>query len=195
MWFTGTDIKAIEELESGSDRSAAIIACALVDARLSAILRRVLHRDDDPYSSKIRYQVFEPEGPLGSFSAKAKIFYLLKLLSLEAHQDLSLLIKMRNDFAHYSAHDSFESQSMKDRCFNLKLVDKLVRGPAAWWGGQEIDSMSSGETEAYVALNLVDHKSAKETARGRYISTAKLFVAACFLFDSRQSADHRTLLI
>jgi hypothetical protein len=58
MWLTeDEDIKAIEEIEGGTDRVVAVVAGAIVDARLSNIIRLQLHRDDTEYSSAVRKEI------------------------------------------------------------------------------------------------------------------------------------------
>jgi DNA-binding MltR family transcriptional regulator len=182
MWFTDHDLEAIEELDKGTDRSAAIIALALIDARLSEVLRKKLTPDDSSYSARIRKQLFRPDGALGSFSARICLCHLMGVLTAEAHTDLIILAKIRNDFARYAKHDNFECESIRARCNNLKLINNRLRGVAAWAGTTPIDSISSNQKNNYVALNLVNHELILSNPRQRYTVTAKLFVAACHLF-------------
>jgi mannitol operon repressor len=56
--------------------------------------------------------------PLGSFSARIAACFALGLISDGEHHDLTLLRKIRNDFAH-SVHTSFSTPSVTSRCSQL----------------------------------------------------------------------------
>jgi len=53
--------------------------------------------------------------PLGAFSARITTCYALGLISKAEHDDLHVLRRIRNDFAH-NIHASFKTQSIIDRC-------------------------------------------------------------------------------
>ena len=57
--------------------------------------------------------------PLGTFSSEITAAYLLGLLSTDEHNDLKLIRKIRNDFAH-EVETTFNTPSVVDRCKLLK---------------------------------------------------------------------------
>jgi DNA-binding MltR family transcriptional regulator len=77
-----------------ADRTAAIIAATVVEARLSSALEKRFQRDE-----KIQSEFFRSSGPLGSFSAKIDLAYLMGSLTKDAWHDLDLMKNIRNKFA------------------------------------------------------------------------------------------------
>jgi hypothetical protein len=98
---------------------------------------------------------------------------LLNLFTTEAYDDLIVMKKIRNDFAHKPEMLNFATGSIKDRCFNLKLVDKLV-------GDISADELDALHADPIKALNLdppnrfTGASDALKDARQRYIMTAQL---------------------
>lgn len=120
MWFMKDTVGALDELEEGSDRTIGVVAGAIVNSFLTDALKNELSRDDTPYSKDIQNNVFQPDGPLGNFGAKIWMAYLLGYFTQDAHDDLLNFKYIRNLFAHYSEHNSFHTQRIKDRCANFK---------------------------------------------------------------------------
>ena len=123
-WLVNGDPKisaAIDQLEHDSDRAVGVLAASLVEMQLtSAIMYRLAKHD------KITEKLFRDGGAIGSFSTKIDLGHLLNLFTADAYADLSIMKNIRNDFAHKPEMLSFSTKSIKDRCFNFKLVDKLV---------------------------------------------------------------------
>jgi hypothetical protein len=113
-----------EQVELDSDRAAGIVAGSIAERRLEQALRSLM-RDDEPTISR---QMFRPSGPLGPFSTKIDMAYLLGALSNDAYADLVNLKNIRNDLAHELEMDTFDVDSIRDRCKNFILVDRHV-GP------------------------------------------------------------------
>lgn len=193
MWFSlnaQTDA-AIRELEASSDRAAAIIAGAVIDSLLYDTIAKFLRGDNEAYSAKIRKDLFSAGGALGSFGSRTGLAYLIGLVSAEAHSDLQTLGKIRNSFAHYTERDTFDTQSIKTRCDDFKLVESRVlpgvnerthAGPKMLQ-----DAITFMLPDNRLFLNLVEHDKVLATARGRFISTTKLFLAA---FSNFQEEPH-----
>ena len=70
--------------------------------------------------------MFQSSGPLGSFSTKISLAYLMGLISEEFFKGLEIMRHIRNRFAHRTEIRSFDHQEISDRCFNFTLVDKYV---------------------------------------------------------------------
>lgn len=101
--------------EEKSDRAAAILAFATIDALLENLLRAGML----PESPK---DIFKGSGPLATVSAKIKMAFSFGLISKNEHQDLHLLRKIRNDFAHAYDHKlEFSSSSIESRIKALAL--------------------------------------------------------------------------
>jgi hypothetical protein len=105
-----------EELDLGSPRATAIVGAAFVEDHLQRMIQARLVDDQ-----KVVEQIFGPSSALGSFSAKINVGYLMGLYSREAYLELDCIRKIRNDFAHELHINSFDLQTIKDRCANLRL--------------------------------------------------------------------------
>jgi hypothetical protein len=83
----------IRYLESETDRAAAVLGVALLDNWLDRAFRQRLHRDTPR-------NVFEFRGPLGDFSSRIEMAFALGWIDKDMRNDLNLLRRIRNDFAH-----------------------------------------------------------------------------------------------
>lgn len=89
-----------------SDRAAAIVAAAIVEDAIETLLRKRLV---EPYLRE-RDLLREHSGPLGSFSAKIDACFQLGLISRYMAQDLHLIRKIRNEFAHAASLCTFDTE-------------------------------------------------------------------------------------
>ncbi|WP_439397661.1 MltR family transcriptional regulator [Bradyrhizobium sp. PMVTL-01] len=191
MWLalTSKTLQALEELKTGSDRVVAVVAGAIIDSLLTDILKSELSPRKSGKVSEVQSNFFQPEGPVGSFAAKINLAYLLGFFSDEAYSDLHNFKNIRNLFAHYSEHNSFDSQRVKDRCANFKLIETWV-GPATATrdlgdGKTEyIDSLMAYGDGSGIRLSLVKHEEVKVSPRGRFIATAQVLSANIEIFAS-----------
>lgn len=155
-----------EQMEFDSDRAAAIVAGSIVEQRLEQALRSRMKAN----KPKETGDIFRSSGPLGSFSSKIAISYLLGMLSDDAHHDVLILKNVRNDFAHKLDFDHFDLPSSKDRCKRLILVDRHV-GPVP-------DPSEIGKPDAVLLaspyLGLPDFEEKLADPRFRYTMTAQL---------------------
>lgn len=106
-----------ESLTPETDRGCALMAAAFLDERLVDLIQSNLVNDE-----RMSKKVFESSGPLGSFSSRIDIAYLMGLIPMNAVRDLHLLRKIRNDFAHVSDKLTFETPEIADRCGALFFI-------------------------------------------------------------------------
>lgn len=110
----------LEAFKGESDRGAAVLTlCVLEDALKEAITKRL----PEPPSSKHQNAVdnFSPKGRLSATIVNA---YMLGVLSKLHLDNFSLLIEVRNKFAHHALSDlSFDDASIKAWVRDLKLDD------------------------------------------------------------------------
>lgn len=120
--FEGEDeVAARGEFFEGSDRVVAIVVGTLVEARLTtAIKARV------KLTERIGENMFRTSGPLGSFSAKIDLGYMIGLYGEPAWRELVTLKDVRNWFAHHLESASFKSQKINAWCRNLKMAERCV---------------------------------------------------------------------
>lgn len=100
----------LELLRSESDRGRVLISTGYMEEQLKDILLAFML--DMPQAKEL---VTSGNAPLGTFSSRIAACYTLGLISEREHHDMTLLRKIRNDFAH-DMHTSFETPSVVDRC-------------------------------------------------------------------------------
>ena len=128
VWIitSGDEAEAIQDLKNTSDRAAAIVAAAILETRLEAILRRVLLDHKKNADRTIREEMFRTSGPLGSFSAKINLTFMLGICSAATWTDLDYIREIRNAFAHRVEAQKFETIRIKDLCMNLRSFVKHI---------------------------------------------------------------------
>ena len=111
------------EAKKESERALPIIAVAVLDEGLAALLRgRLLPcpTSDDP--------LFEgPYAPLATFSTKIDFAFRLGLISAGVAASLHLIRKIRNDFAHDISGCSFSQPGVKNRVRELTRLNNVAR--------------------------------------------------------------------
>lgn len=87
------DIK--EFYDDSPDRGLAISLPAILDNRLTGILKAIMRPDHDVVTD-----LFRSGGALGNFGARIRMAYGIGLIAPETYRDLKTVSKIRNDFAH-----------------------------------------------------------------------------------------------
>lgn len=109
-------LKFRESLSRESDRGSALMAAAYIDEKLAELLKKYLIKD----KQKVIKDLFDFSGALGTFSSRANMAYGLGLIPENIYDDINVLRKIRNDFAHNSDFLTFESEPIKSHCHNFK---------------------------------------------------------------------------
>ncbi len=158
-----------EQIEWDSDRSAGIVAASMLEQRIEETLKAISHEQSEAAAMKL----FGGNSPLGAFAPKIDLARFLGLISDDAHEDAHTIRKIRNDFAHNLQLDSFRSQSIYDRCMNLRLVENSVGPPEtekALHSAQPLERPKHYEGRS-------DYKKILSDPRSRYVFTVHL---VCF---------------
>ena len=119
---------AIGSLANESDRGAAIIAAAYLEDRLRGGIIQKLRRDSKA-TKNIIDDLFRPGGPIGSFSVKIQLGFLMRIYGKQVFHELKTINKIRNKFAHVIGHNtalSFESEMISSMCNELKIIEHYV---------------------------------------------------------------------
>lgn len=108
-------------LRGESDRSAALLAAALLDAQLEDLFRaRLKHHQD-------RLLVFD--GPLASFWSRIKMARALDWIDGDVERDLDVIRDIRNRFAHSFEQDlNFEESEIRGWCSSLLTIQAYLAG-------------------------------------------------------------------
>ena len=113
-----------ESLQKESDRGDALVNAAFFDTTLERLLRaRFCY--GDAKRAKLIEPLFDAFGPLSTFSAKIRISYAIDLLHESMANDLDLVRRIRNAFAH-----SLEPKTFQDPTIT-RMVDNLAAFGAA----------------------------------------------------------------
>jgi hypothetical protein len=111
-----------QEIETQTDRSAAIIAATFVETTL----RAAIETEWNIPSNSVRERIFKGYAPLSSFSAKIEIGSVIGLFGPKTHGDLNLIRKIRNEFAHFLNPLSFKTPHVERLCEQLQLRKEMA---------------------------------------------------------------------
>lgn len=114
----------IENLNNDSDRAVALIAATILENRLERI---ILDRFID--DKKIVKKITEFQGLMGSFSAKIDLSYMLGIYSKPAYNEMNIIRRIRNEFAHDLSVVDFRTHKIFEKVKSLKLVHEYVADP------------------------------------------------------------------
>lgn len=105
----------VEELNKETDRGLPLVGAALIDEKLLETLQAFFIEGKS--SKKL---LTEGNSPLGTFSAKIETCFALGLIDEFEYQEISLIRKIRNEFAHAKHGLSFQTEKIKGICSSLK---------------------------------------------------------------------------
>lgn len=105
------------EIFKQSDRASAVVSGGI----LEEILQRMIIAFFLPHSN-VRKTMFDGLTPISTFGAKIDLSYHLGLINKTEYEDLKLIKKIRNDFAHSIKGINFETENIKDRCLQLQTL-------------------------------------------------------------------------
>jgi len=112
--------KLVEVYHNDTDRAAAVLAAAFLDAYLAEFLR--FHLVKDPLVEEL----FQNAGPLSSLYSRARCAYAMGLIQRSLLDDIELIRKVRNHFAHHPADTSFSAAPVRDICRSLSTAKGLL---------------------------------------------------------------------
>jgi DNA-binding MltR family transcriptional regulator len=109
------DFKAVAEtLLKESDRGCVIFSASLLDEGLENLIRACCHADAPSIKSSVN-PLFQTYAPLSTFSGKIQLCYAFRLIPKILRDDLELVRKMRNDFAHNYGPIDFNDPKCRQR--------------------------------------------------------------------------------
>jgi len=101
------------EFNNETPRSVAIVGCAYIDDLLNKLLKAVLIEDKKLFKDFIDRLTFE---------RRIIICYLLGLIDRNMMDDLKIISKIRNKFAHDKNLNSFNVEIISTECKKLKYI-------------------------------------------------------------------------
>ena len=112
------------EFHTSTDRVIAVVGAAYLDSMMEHLLSRVFIDSPDEIERLLR-----PDAPLGSNGSRYQLAYCLGLITREQRDDLKLIAKIRNTFAHDFKAQSFADPRIRDYCAALKQPGILAAMP------------------------------------------------------------------
>ena len=117
--------KFITELAIEGERAAVVLGASRADAVLEELLKAAMRHH--PGSSD---NLFDPDRPLGTFSARISLAYRLGLIDAPCEHALQMLRKIRNDFAHSATRATLDESHHKNRV--LEIVREAKKAGASY---------------------------------------------------------------
>jgi hypothetical protein len=137
----------LQTLRRESPRGTVLISCGFVEQQLKEILLALMLDDAD-----VEQFVEGRNAPLGTLSSRISAAYFLGLITKDEYHDLTLMRRIRNDFAH-ELETTFDTPSVVDRC-------RLLRHKAEDYGDVKVGSFSQFQSAAIgVIMNLINRAS------------------------------------
>lgn len=112
------------EILGASDRSAAIILAARVELELEKSIIGSLPRSDKETVEKLT----TVGGPLNGFFAKIHLGYAMGLYSIRRRDELDVVRRIRNCFAHSAKAVTFDTKQVAEECYKLDKNLKKLKG-------------------------------------------------------------------
>lgn len=106
----------LDYFQNESNRGVALTAAAYLDERLHEILKNFF------VNKKESKQLINGHAPLGSFYSRTLACYSLGLIEKNEFEELNIIRKVRNEFAHDWNEANFETKKVAE------LVEKLPYG-------------------------------------------------------------------
>ena len=127
----------LDLLNQESERGQVLISTGFLEQQLTDILKSFMIENSGSDT------LFEgANAPLGTFSSRISACFALGLITDGEHHDLSLIRKIRNDFAH-DIHTSFTTPSVASRCSQLLSRAKDYPGAKAGTRGQFVTAATA----------------------------------------------------
>jgi len=185
MLKNADEVEAIKELNTISDRAAAIVGAAILETRIETALKILLFDHAKAPKVSVHDDMFRASGPLGSFSAKINLGFMLGIYTSDSWRDMDYIREIRNSFAHKISTKEFTTQRIKDLCFNLKSFEKYLMPYGSNAPNPPIDRMTIFEKDLQEQLS---------DPRKRYLLCIRTFVTAlggAFMFAGHQDSKVR----
>jgi len=113
----------LSEFQGESDRACAVLLASYIDDLLQ---RLFMSKFTIEMSKSLQEQIFGQAGPLSTLSAKITMAHVLGYIGPDAHHDLTLIRKIRNEFAHKRGI-SFATDPIAGWCAGLRAGAAAAR--------------------------------------------------------------------
>jgi hypothetical protein len=104
--------------ESDNNRALVLMGGTRLDLELEEAIKAKL-----AWNPEGQDNLFGPDRAIGSFSAKISLAHRLGIISDEFHSSVQIVRRIRNDFAHSTAHMRLKEVPHKDRVAELERLN------------------------------------------------------------------------
>jgi hypothetical protein len=125
------------EVAKESDRSAVILGAIRLDQALEHVLRQAMCHHPGGQDN-----LFDPDCPLSSFSAKIALAHRLGLIEDRMEHALHMIRRIRNDFAHSLETASVDQGSARSR------ISELVNDTKVWSAWNDMKAIFTQLTDS-----------------------------------------------
>jgi DNA-binding MltR family transcriptional regulator len=105
-----------KEFNQKSDRAAAILGAAFLEAHLGQLIASFFIEECDETEA-----LLTAERPLGTFSARVHAAYCMGLISTNEYHDLDLIMQIQHMFANRIGEVAFTNDGIREKCFMLRI--------------------------------------------------------------------------
>jgi hypothetical protein len=105
-----------ETRKSENDRSLAIVGAALIDELLADLLETFFIDN-----AKVCESLLSFSGPIGAFGVRNQLAYALGLIDKPTYNDIKLIQKIRNKFAHVAKNQDFSDPIIAGYALSLEI--------------------------------------------------------------------------
>lgn len=146
-----TEIDAFYLSDPAHPRAAGVLWPALIERRIDKMFDYGLRPDKQVYN-----ELFQPSGPLGNYAIKVRLGYMLGWYGRDFYDDLLLVAKIRNRFAHELDAKDFSDQKISSWLKQMKLY-KMLPEMLERFKEQAASENASGhdKTKAFILGNVV----------------------------------------
>ena len=154
--ITGRDLERHFELQNAliefarlfrdetNDRAMVIVGAAFLDTQLEHIVLNFLVDDEKEVAKLIQY-----DQPLGTYGGRISALYCLGLIGPVVRDDLRLVGKIRNRFAH-NLHATFDDQAIQSWCNLLKWHRVAYMTPPAGASVRDLFNVGVNQLAAHL---------------------------------------------
>jgi DNA-binding MltR family transcriptional regulator len=153
-----------KEFHDAPDRVLAIVGAAYLDSLLEELFRAIFVQDKEEAN-----RLLEPDKALGSNGSRYQLAYCLGLIEKHQRDDLKMIAKIRNSFAHRYDVQSFghdEPKSLLAKLHYGKELDSIIKSLIE-------DTADEEEKDHFRLIAASGRRKFQDTVRNLFMSLAQ----------------------
>ena len=155
------------ELKSSSDRSVAILIAAVVERMVADLIADNLPR----HSAEVLRRLYARDGALSSFFSVINLGYAMGLYDDKIRDDLDIIRRIRNSFAHTRKPINFGTIEISDECKKIKTINDFSHPVSIT---HPIEKIYSDDRWIYINTGLAISKYLGLQLQSRFVKKARI---------------------